>query len=257
MDKLSNIGGVLFDLEGVLFVGDRPITGAVETIRYLKERQVPHYFVTNTTTKSRGALAHKMRRLGFEVEPEEILTASCAASAYLRTISPASCYLLVADEVKDEFKAFPESELAPDVVVIGDIGTAWDYELVNRAFQMVMSGARLVALHKSKYWQTPQGLQVDIGAFIAGLEYATGTKAEVVGKPSSAFFKVGIQALGCPKEQIIMIGDDIDSDVGGAQKSGIRGILVRTGKYRKETLEASSVTPDAVWDSVAGLTNYL
>jgi len=257
MDKLNNIGGILLDLEGVLFVGERPIDGAVETIRCLKEKQIPHYFVTNTTTKSRGALAQKMRMLGFMIEPEEILTASSAASAYLEQRNPVSCYLFVADAVRDEFKAFPVSEQTPDFVVIGDIGPVWDHKLVNRAFQMVMSGAELVALHKSKYWQSPQGLQVDIGAYVAGLEYATGTTAVVIGKPSSEFFEAGIQALGCPKEQIVMIGDDIDSDVEGAQKCGIRGVLVRTGKYREEIEAASSVVPDAIFDSVADLIKVL
>ncbi|PWI33315.1 TIGR01458 family HAD-type hydrolase [Vibrio albus] len=256
MNRLDNISGILFDLEGVLFVGEQLIDGAVETVQYLKQKHIPYRFVTNTTTKSRGELAYKMQRLGFAVEADEILTAPCAASAYLQKTNPASCYLLVADAVKEEFSAFSVSEENPDVVVVGDIGPVWNYDIVNRVFQMLMSGAELVALHKSKYWQTVQGLQVDIGAFIAGLEYASGKPSVVIGKPSEAFFSAGIQALGYPKEKILMVGDDIESDIGGAQKSGICGALVRTGKYREDIAVTSSVTPDIILDSVADLKKY-
>jgi HAD superfamily hydrolase (TIGR01458 family) len=197
-----------------------------------------------------------MRKFGFDVQAKDILTAPCAATRYLQQRSPASCYLLVAEAVKEEFAAFQVSEKHPDVVVIGDIGPVWSYAMVNRIFQMLMSGAELVALHKSKYWQTAQGLQVDIGAFIAGLEYASGKQSVVIGKPSAAFFTAGIQALGMPAEQILMVGDDIESDIGGAQRCGILGALVRTGKYRTETAATSSVAPDMVLESVADLQRY-
>lgn len=256
MNNLDNIRGILFDLEGVLFVGDQLIDGAVETIRYLEQKQIPHRFVTNTTTKSRGELAYKMRKFGFDVQAEDILTAPCAATSYLQQRNPASCYLLVAEAVKEEFAAFPVSDKDPDVVIIGDIGPVWNYSMINRVFQMLMGGAELIALHKSKYWQTTQGLQVDIGAFIAGLEYASGKQSVVIGKPSEAFFNAGVHSLGIPAEQILMVGDDIESDIGGAQQSGIRGALVRTGKYRAEAVAASSVTPDRVLESVAELQRY-
>ena len=122
---------------------------------------------------------------------------------------------------------------------------------------MVMAGAELIALHKAKYWQTQDGLQVDIGAFVAAVEYATGKEATIIGKPSPAFFQAAVQELDCPRDEIVMIGDDIDADVGGAQKCGIRGILVRTGKYRQEYVSASAITPDAVLDSIAQLPRYL
>ena len=109
----------------------------------------------------------------------------------------------------------------------------------DKVFQLVMSGSEIIALHKGKYWQTTIGLQVDIGAFVAGIEYVTNKQAVVIGKPSSAFFDAGIDALGCSKKHIVMIGDDIESDVGGAQRAGIMGALVKTGKYRKETCLSS------------------
>lgn len=253
----QRIHGILFDLEGVLYVGNQVIDGARDTIHYVRERHIPHRYVTNTTTQSREALSQKLQALGLPIEPHEILSAPYAACLYLRHRRPRSCYFLVSDAVIDEFREFATSEIAPDAVIIGDIGRAWNYDLVNQIFQLVMAGAELIALHKGKFWQTPDGLRVDIGAFIAGLEYVTGVKATVIGKPSPAFFQSAIQELHCSKDEIVMIGDDIDADVGGAQQCGIRGLLVRTGKYRQNYVTASSISPDGVLDSIAQLVQYV
>ncbi len=251
------ISGLLFDLDGVIYVGDQVIDGAVETIRTVQERSIPHRFVTNTTTKSRDALSRKMQAMGLPVQAHEILSAPYAARVYLRQRQPHSCYFLVSEAVRDEFREFTTSETDPEVVVVGDIGRAWNYDLMNQLFGLLMGGAELIALHKGKYWQTADGLRMDIGAFVAGLEYVTGVDATVIGKPSPAFFQSAILELGCPAEEIVMVGDDIESDIGGAQRCGLRGFLVRTGKYRPEILAASSITPDAVLDSIVNLNEYL
>lgn len=257
MKRFQNIRGVLCDLDGVLYVGEQAIEGAVEAIHTLQERQIPHRYVTNTTTQSREALSQKLQRLGFPIKADEILSAPAAACVYLRQRQARACYFAVSEAIRDEFNEFPSVDTAPDVVVIGDIGRAWNYDLMNHLFQMIMDGAELVAMHKGKYWQTSEGLRVDIGAFIAGLEYVTGTTATLVGKPSPAFFQAAAHELGCPTDDIVMIGDDIESDVGGAQQSGIRGILVKTGKYREEVEAASSVVPDAIFDSIAQFVDHV
>ncbi|MDV6249728.1 TIGR01458 family HAD-type hydrolase [Vibrio sp. EA2] len=250
-ERQNKISGLLLDLEGVLFVEKRVIEGAIEAVEYLQKQQIPFRFMTNTTTKSRNSIAEKMLQMGFNVQSEDILTAPYAAKHYLEQKENVSCYLLVADEVKNEFAGFQQTDQHPDVIVVGDIGPTWDYALINKVFQMVMSGSELIALHKGKYWQTTLGLQVDIGAFVAGIEYVTNKQAVVIGKPSPAFFDAGVDALGCEKKHIVMIGDDIDSDVGGAQQAGIMGALVKTGKYRKETCLSSTVNPDFILDSIA------
>ena len=164
---------------------------------------------------------------------------------------------MLSESVKSDFAEFEQSDTNPDVVVIGDIGDRWNYEVMNRVFKMLNNGAELIALHKGKYWQAEGDLQLDIGAFVSGLEYASGKSATVVGKPSSSFFKLALAELELPAEQIIMVGDDIDSDIGGAKNEGLRGILVKTGKYRQELVEDSDVKPDRVINSVADLAEIL
>jgi len=239
-------------MDGVWFVSETPVPGAVETLAHLRERGIPMRFITNTTTRTLRELAQKMDRLGLDVAQNEIISAPQAAVLYLRERGRPSCHFIVDDNVRGEFAEFPESD-RPDYVVIGDVGERWSYGLLNDAFRMVMDGAGILALHKGRYWQVEDGLRLDIGAFVAGLEYATGKEAVLVGKPDPLLFHSALADLGVDASEAVMVGDDVNSDVGGAQAAGIRGVLVKTGKYRSELVAASGVKPDAVIDSVASL----
>ncbi len=137
--------------------------------------------------------------------------------------------------------------------MVGDIGDAWTYPMLNQVFNSLVAGAKLIAIHKNKFWQTAQGLQMDIGGFIQALEYASGTQAMIIGKPSPDFFQVALDDMQLDAGEVAMIGDDIDSDVGGAQQAGLAGILVRTGKYRQAYADASAIRPELVLDSINGL----
>ena len=248
-----DIRGLLIDLDGVLHVGRRPIAGAVDKIAALQALGMPHCYLTNTTTRSVSALSHELSQMGFAIDADSILSAPMAAKAYLESKHNPRCKLLLKREVLGDLGECRQSDVGVDVVVIGDIGTAWTFELLNLVFRLLMDGAELVALHRNRFWQTEDGLQLDIGAFVAGLEYATGRPATMVGKPSETFFRAGVKRLGLPPEQVAIIGDDIDSDIGGAQALGIAGILVKTGKYRRDYTERSAVKPDLQLRSFADL----
>jgi len=251
--SLNDLKGLLLDLDGVLYVGEQPIEGAVDTVTYLKNKNIPIRFTTNTTVRSIDSLHKKMIRMGFPVDKNEIFSAVRATVLYLQKIGRPSCNFLLTDDPIKDFADFPVSDTNPEYVVIGDVGKSWDYELMNRVFHMVMNGAEMIALHKGKYWQTETGLRVDMGAFIAGLEYVTGKEALVIGKPSPSFFQLALDDLGVPGDRAAMVGDDIEFDIGGAQAAGMAGILVRTGKYREGVTGQSSIKPDLIIDSVASL----
>lgn len=248
--------GFLFDLNGVFYVDNQAIDGAAEAIKLIK-KQFPCRFVTNTTTQSVETFHQKLIDLGLPIDKKEVISAPTAAVLYLGQLGNPTCYLLLEEDAKRDFENFPQSETNPNVIVVGDIGDRWSYDLMNQAFTLLNHGAELVALHKGKYWQTEAGLQLDIGAFVAGLEYATGKTATVVGKPSSSFFELALNDLGLAAEQVAMVGDDIESDIGGAKTAGLRGILVKTGKYREELVKDSTVEPDRVLESVAQIEELL
>lgn len=249
-NRLRNIKAFLFDLDGTLHIGDKAIDGAIDTIRTLKDRGYPCRFVTNTTTKTLSELHNQMIKIGLPILKEEIINTTETAVLHLRKLNNPKCYFVLNDEVKKDFSEFVEESVSPEYIIIGDIGDKWNYSLLNKIFNMMMNGSNLIALHKGRFWLTEEGLQMDIGAFITGLEYVTGKEAIVLGKPSGEFFLTAINGLNVPPENIAMIGDDINNDISGAKALGMFGILVRTGKYREEYINASKVKPDLIIDSV-------
>ena len=248
---------LLLDLDGTLYVGDTPLPGAVDTVHALAMRGVPRRYLTNTTRRSRRALIAHLTALGFPVAEEELFTASLAAARWLGERGLRRLALYVPEAAHEDFGAFESVDSAPDAVVVGDLGAEWDFDTLNRAFRQLMDGAALVALQKNRYWLTPDGLSLDAGPFVAALEYASNREAVVVGKPSAAFFRLAAASLGVSPERIIVVGDDVEADVTGAQAAGLAGVLVRTGKFRERDLRRSNVRPDHVLDSVADLPDLI
>lgn len=251
-DDLAGIAGLLTDMDGVWFVGDAAVPGARDALARLRARGLPVRFVTNTTTRTAAQLSGKMRALGLDVPPEEFVTTPVAAAHWLRANGVSKVKLVVADAVRGEFAEFEEST-RPQAVVLGDVHDAFTWQLLQEIFRAIMDGARLVAMHKGRYWQVADGLRMDIGAYVAGFEYTTGKPAVVIGKPSPEMFRAALASIGMNANDVVMVGDDIDQDVAGAQRAGIRGVLVKTGKFREEMFRASGVTPDLILDSIASL----
>jgi HAD superfamily hydrolase (TIGR01458 family) len=247
---------VLIDIDGVLTVSWRPLPGAVAAIRELRAAGLPFALLTNTTSRTRAWIAQTLRAAGFPVGEADIYTAPVLTAAYLAAHHPgARCLLLNSGDITADLagvRLAADDEKA-DVVLVGGAGPEFSYAALNRAFAQLMDGAALVAMHRNLYWRTEHGLQLDGGAFLRGLEEAVGTQATVTGKPAAAFFATALAALGATAGTAIMIGDDIGNDVLAAQRHGITGVLVRTGKYRPETLDRAEARPDHVIGSVADL----
>ena len=223
------VKGVLIDLSGTVHVAEQPIPGAVEAIRRLQAAGVPFRFVTNTSRKTRALLHEDLVRLGFDVPVVHVFTAPLAVHSYLEKYNLRP-YLLVHPHLVGEFADLSQQD--PDAVVVGFAQHAFTYDALNRAFQLLKSGAPLLATGKTRYFEGASGLELDAGPFVAALEYAAGTEALVLGKPSFQFFLNAVDELGCRPEETIMVGDDAASDVGAAVNAGLRGMLVQTGKYR-------------------------
>lgn len=258
----------LFDLDGTLYQGNGAIPGAPELIARLRQAGTPFRFVTNTTSKPRSAIVTRLRGYGFEVEENEVFTALVAGADLLRNEGSGPVLPLVtAAALEDlhglELMGGTSSTPLPGVlpprcpaaVLVGDLGASWSFDHMQAAFTALLNGARLVALSRDRYWMSGTGLTIDCGAFVTALEYASGASSILAGKPSPAFYHAAVRSLGLPVEthDVVVVGDDLVSDVGGAQKAGYRGYLVRTGKFREEALASSDVKPDRTLGSVADL----
>lgn len=253
--------GYLLDLDGTLYEGGAAIPGAVETLGALRRRGTPFRLVTNTTTRSRAMLVERLAGYGFEVAAEEIFTATLAGVGILEAAGHRLIVPFVPSSALDEMAGLAlaggtsgSTPAGPaDAVVIGDLGEGWTFGLLQEAFEHLLSGAALVALSRDRFWRKGHRLTLDAGPFVAALEFASGKPAVVAGKPSPAFFASAVASLGVPATSVAMVGDDLWSDVEGAQRAGLRGWLVRTGKFREEQLRHAAVTPDRILASVAEL----
>ncbi len=254
------MAAILLDVDGVLHVSGEPIAGSADAVRALREGHRLR-FVTNNTTRPRARLAEELRALQIDVSEEEIETTPLAAG---RLLAGSRVLALTMPAIHEDLARHVELvDDGADAVLVGGADEAPETEDVfawsrlNRAFAELRRGARLVALHRNRWWQTAGGPLLDSGAVVAGLEYAAGVDGEVVGKPSRAYFQAALSALGVEPEEATMVGDDVESDVAAAKRLGMRGVLVRTGKFREESLAAADPEPDAVLDSVAELPAWL
>jgi len=255
--RLEGVRALLLDLDGVLYVEDEPVEGARESVGALRARGLGLRFVTNTTARSRGQTVEKLGRLGFEVAPEELVTPAALARQHCLNAGHRTVALIMNENVKQDFEGLEEVGEGPDAVIMGDLGEAFGFAILNRAFRMVIDGAELIALQKNRFWLTEDGLSLDAGPFVAAIEYAASTEAVLVGKPSRSFFELVLDDLGQEPERAAIVGDDVETDVEGAMRAGLAGILVRTGKYHEGFVHASGVEPTATVDSIADVPGLL
>lgn len=255
----KNPGALLLDIDGVLYVGGEPIPGAVEALKALRSEVGAIRLVTNTSSVSRQTVIDRVNGCGFEVEPEEVLTPAAMAVRYCRAKGYEKVNLMVAKSLREdleEIHVVGTNEPA-DAIVLGDLGAMFNADTLNYAFRQLMNGADLIALQQNRYWRRGEDLVLDVGAWTAALEYASGVEAVVVGKPSKDFFDMALADAGAEANDAVMVGDDIEGDIGGGLGDGIASILVRTGKFTEVKFAESEIQPTAVIDSIADLPELL
>ncbi|HEY6053966.1 MAG TPA: TIGR01458 family HAD-type hydrolase [Gaiellaceae bacterium] len=254
------MAAILLDIDGVLAVSGAPIPGAVSAVSRLRRDGHRLRFVTNTTTRSRDQLARELRDNGFELEDDELQTTARTAAVRL---AGRRVLALTMPAVIEDLDGMKLVGMNADAVLVGgcdegdEPGRVFSYLNLLRAFHELKGGAELYCLHKNRWWQTADGPRLDAGAFVAGLEFAAEVEATVLGKPSPEYFAAACEALDADPELTWMVGDDVEGDIAGAQRYGLRTILVRTGKFRPDDVEGAGVRPDAIVNSIANLPEWL
>ena len=274
-DAMRGVRALLLDLDGVVVVAGRAVPGSVEAIAELERRVLPYRIVTNTSLVSRSTLSRFAARLGNDIPPERFQSALSASAAFAALAFPDQpIYVITSADGRTEFDgqrllsneeaAEPGAQAA--AVIVGDSPDELTHDNLNRAFRLVRNGARLIGMHRNPWWLTPEGPTLDSGAYVTGLEFATGIRAQIIGKPSPAFFAIAIDALRrdvpagrlrLRRSEIAMVGDDIRTDVLAGQRAGVRGVFVLTGKHglddlpRRATNGRGEREPDAIAPSLA------
>jgi HAD superfamily hydrolase (TIGR01458 family) len=224
------ISAVVLDIGGVLLDGSEPLPGAVTSVARLQQAGVPFVLLTNTTRTSRDGLLVKLRQVGISISAEQLLTPTIMARSWLESHAKQPMLLIHAG-LQADFPGLGESNLKAGAVVVGDAGDDFSYEALNQAFRLLMNGAVLLSLSGSRYFRESGELFLDAGPFVRLLEQAAGVQALEMGKPGRLFFQHAVEQLGVEPDEVLMVGDDVVSDIGGACAAGLQGVLVQTGKY--------------------------
>ena len=251
---------ILLDVDGVLHVSGAPIPGAADAVKHLRSAGHRIRFVTNSTTMSRAQLGQQLRAMGFAIDDAELQTTGSVAA---RVLAGKRVLALTMPGLLDDLEGIEVIGMNADAVLIGgcdegdEPGRVFSYLNLNRAFLELEAGAELYCLHRNRWWQTGDGPRLDAGAFVAGLEYAAGVEATVLGKPSQTYFAAALEAIDADPELAWMVGDDVEGDIVGAQRHGMRTVLVRTGKFRPDDVDDSGIVPDGIVSSIAQLPDWL
>jgi HAD superfamily hydrolase (TIGR01458 family) len=254
------MAAILLDVDGVLHVSGAPIAGAAAAVRRLRADGHRIRFVSNTTTRSRAQVGDRLRQMGIAIEDDELQTTGAVAA---RVLEGKRVLALTMPGLLDDLEGLQLVGMNVDAVLLGgadegeETGRVFSYLNLNRAFHELEAGADLYCLHKNRWWQTADGARLDAGAFVAGLEYAADIEATVLGKPSNAYFAAALEALEAEAGLTWMVGDDLETDIVGAHKHGMKTLLVRTGKFRPDEVERSRVQPDGIVSSIAQLPEWL
>lgn len=264
---LRGVRALLLDLDGVIVLAGEAIPGAATALMELEQRGMPYRIVTNTSAVSRATLSRWAAKLGAPIAAERFESALSASAAWTaRHFTDRPLYVLASEDARTEFAGqhlLSHEEAArrgatAAAVVIGDSPEEATYDNLNRAFRLVLGGAALIGMHRNGWWLTPDGPTLDSGAFVTGLEFAAGRPATIVGKPSASFFAQGVRDLrretgrDLGRAEIAMVGDDVRTDVRAAQRAGLRGILVLSGKHAEADIEAAAAERGGRWpDAVA------
>ncbi len=255
MAAIRGIDQVFLDIDGVLTLSDQPIPGGTATVKKLRALNIKVAFVTNTTRKPRRQIHEELLKLGFNVDLEDVICPAIIARDKILKMKKPTVALYVNESVMEDFEGLKIGKRRSGAVVMGDLGNEWTPEILDEIFQLVFSGSHFIALQKNRFWRkrAVEGLRLDLGPYVAAIEYATGKSAEIVGKPSVGFYKGLLEMYKIDPARTLMVGDDIEADIFGAQRVGIKTAMVKTGKYDFDFVKRTGVIPDAVVPSIADL----
>lgn len=237
MTEITDVKGLLIDLEGVLYSDNKLISGSIEAIKVFKKNNLKLRFLTNTTTTPRNLIFNKLLDFGFNIKEEEIFTPIIATKNYLRDNRVKKIALVTNVEIIEEFNDYEITQKNPEVVIMGDIYKNFKWEILDRIFKLVyLENSALIALHKNKYCMRDDKISLDLGPFVKAIEYSSGKKSILMGKPEKNFFDLAVKDLELIKDNILMIGDDITSDIEGSINANLKAIQVKTGKFQEKDL---------------------
>ncbi|MHA1884200.1 MAG: HAD-IIA family hydrolase [Promethearchaeota archaeon] len=257
--KLEKFKGILSDIDGTLYFKGTAVPGAIETISKLRKLGLKLIFFTNTDSKSPITVLKTLQNHGFTIKMEEIFTPIIALKEFLTKFPDKKVFFVTTAEVENEFQETPRNKGSeiPEFVVVGDFQDNWDVNRLNEAFKYVLKGAKLLGTQGNIYYLDHKGEPViDTGSFVQMIAKAANVIPKIFGKPSKEYFFQALNKLNLPPSDVLVVGDDLESDIQGAINSGIKGVLVKTGKGQFYDQKTSKIKPFKVIKSFSSITDF-
>jgi len=247
--------GYLIDMDGVIYRGSEPIDGAADFIRCLVEEHIPYLFLTNNSAYTPLDVVVKLRKFGIETTSEHVYTSALATAEFVHHQRPNGTAFVIGEgglltALSDV--GYASSRDKPDYVIVGE-GRVLNYELVEQAHRLIDSGSHLISTNSDTWCPTDNGPRPGCGSIVAMIEAATGRKAYHVGKPNPFMMRAARKRIGLRTDEVIMVGDTMETDIRGATDLGFQSILVLTGSATRESLKDYPFAPTRVVESVGEL----
>lgn len=236
--KRTSLRGFLFDMDGVLYRGTRPLRGAREMLEALDRRGIPYALVTNNSTRTPRQYTIHMRKLGMRVPERRIVTSAAGIASYLRrTLKPGARVLVVGERPLREFIAragFVPAWKDVEAVVVG-LDRKLTFRKLTHATEALAGGAAFVASNPDPLLPTESSALPGAGALVAALRYATGREPVMIGKPNPRLLREALRRTGTRPAETAMVGDQMGTDIAAGAAAGLFTVLVKTGvvPYRR------------------------
>jgi len=236
--KVAERKAILFDLDGVLYRGKKPLPGAEEAVKLARSRGYRVFFLTNNSTRTRAQYVERLRSMGIECDESDVITSGYATAEYLKSVAPNGARLFVIGEeglkVELRLAGFLISDEEPvDFVVVG-LDRKFNYEKLLRAQQAILKGAEFIATNPDSTYPTEEGLIPGAGSIVAAVERASGRKPTLIGKPQPFMLELALRLSGARREECVVVGDRLDTDILAGNRAGMVTILVLTGVTTEE-----------------------
>jgi NagD protein len=255
MEQIRGKKAFICDMDGVIYHGNRLLPGVPEFVEWLKQENRRFLFLTNSSERAPRELQEKLGRLGLDVPKEHFYTSALATAAFVAKQSPGcSAYVIGETGLSNALydADITMNDVNPDYVIIGE-SRNYTYENILRAVKFIQGGARLIGTNPDQTGPTEQGIVPSTGALISPIEKASGQQAYFVGKPNPLMMRTALRKIECKREDTVIVGDRMDTDIIAGVESEITTILVLSGCTSREEVDAFAYRPDLILDGVGDI----
>ena len=260
--NLNDIHALVIDMDGVLWRGDTPLPGLTNFFDFLQSRSIPFILATNNSSKTPGQYLQKLTGFGVNIELEHVLTSSLATAAYLEQVleDRAAVYVVGQDGLHQAMRntgfTVLDDSSQPAAAVVAGIDFTLTYDKLKHAVLLIQRGARFIGTNGDLTFPLENGFAPGAGSILAAIQAATGVAPVIIGKPERVMFDLAMQKMGSIPEHTAMLGDRLETDILGGQRSGLKTIMVTTGVDNEDTVAQKDIHPDAIFSGVDELVQH-